>query len=94
MPTVEVFTESIPKPNVLWTARNIQLYNNSTNNAPMSIHIPECCASCIGMCSGSMHREPLNAFSCDISRALSELVDCCETVGLCIRYSGLIICRN
>ena len=57
MPKAEVVYESIPTSNVLWTAKNIQLYNNSANNALMRIYVSACCASCSGVCSDSMHKE-------------------------------------
>ena len=80
MPKAEVVSESVPKSNVLWIAKNIQLFNNSANNVLMRIQVPACCAPpCRGVCSDNMHREQLNAFSCDISWALSEAMDCCET---------------
>ena len=42
----------------------------------MRIHVPVYCASCSGMCTDSMLREQLNAFSCDINRVLSEAANC------------------
>ena len=93
MPKAEVVTESVPKPNVLWIAKNIQLYNNSANNALMSIHVPECWVSCIGKCSDDMHSSLMPAAETLVGHYLNQWT-VVRLVGLCIRYNGLIICRS